>query len=246
MSELRPNEVELARKLQEAQSITVFTGAGISTASGIPDFRSRGGLYDLELPVERIVAESFFYQKPKLFWTHFKSIFHFQNIGNYKPNDGHIFLRELEQAGKQVTIVTQNVDGLHRRAGSGHVLEVHGTLQTAHCPKCRRTYEFEHLIKEEIPRCEQDDFILKPDVVLFEGSVKHLEEAFAAAAHADLFLALGTSLNVYPVKELPRYAKGGLGKAIINREPTDMDGLFDAVIHDDIVDVFSRIRRFVL
>jgi len=231
---------QMAEALKQAKRIAVLSGAGISTASGIPDFRSRGGVYDQELDVETIFSESYYHRHPKTFWTHFKTIFHFHAIRQYEPNLGHLFLRELEQAGKQVAIITQNVDGLHSKAGSSRILDVHGSIHTAHCPKCRTAYGLEHLISEEVPRCGKDGFILKPDVVLFEGMVKHLEEAFEEAAEADLFLAIGTSLKVYPVKELPRYSKGR--RILLNREATEMDGLFDIVVHGDIVETFQAIQ----
>lgn len=235
---------QLASAFDKANRIAVLTGAGISTASGIPDFRSRGGLYDGRLSVEAILSESYFHQKPKAFWTYFKDIFGFHSLDQYEPNSGHRFLRELELEGKEVTVITQNVDGLHRKSGSKHVLEAHGTVDSAHCPKCGSAYGHEHLLGEEVPRCRKDGFILKPDVVLFEGRVKHIEEAFAASEEAELFLVLGSSLKVYPVNELPRYARRSRSAtlAIVNREPTDMDSLFDIVIHGDIVDTFDQIR----
>lgn len=239
------NAVEqLAEALKQAERITVLTGAGISTASGIPDFRSRGGLYDQELNVETILSETYYHQHPKTFWTHFKTIFRFDAIHQYEPNPGHHFLRELEQAGKRVTIITQNVDGLHSKAGSSRILNMHGSIHTAYCPKCRASYGLDHLVSENIPRCGKDGFILKPDVVLFEGKVKHLEEAYAAAAETDLFLAIGTSLKVYPVKELPRFnSQYGKGRrAILNREATEMDGLFHIIVHGEIVETFREIQ----
>lgn len=239
---------QLAKAISEAKRIAVLTGAGISTASGIPDFRSKGGLYDnTELPVERILSESYYYSQPKQFWTYFKQIFHFNAMGGYKPNLGHLWLKELEDAAKEITVITQNVDGLHRRAGSSNVFEVHGTLTNAFCPKCRREYDYNDLLREEVPRCEADGFILKSDVVLFEGRVKHMEEAYEAACAADLFLVLGSSLTVYPLKELPNYVsrQRGIRTAIINRDATDMDSLFDYVIHDDIVAVFEQMKQLL-
>jgi len=240
--------MQLAEAINKAKTIAVLTGAGISTASGIPDFRSKGGLYDnSELQVERILSESYYHSNPKQFWAYFKQIFHFNAMGGYEPNLGHTWLKELEDSGKQVTIITQNVDGLHRRAGSSHVLEVHGTLDLAYCPKCQREYEYDELLRDEIPRCEKDHFILKSDVVLFEGRVKHMEEALEAACSADVFLVLGSSLTVYPLKELPYYVNrtSGITKAIINRDPTDMDDLFDYVIQDDITSVFTTVKSIL-
>ncbi|CAM4179776.1 NAD-dependent protein deacylase [Paenibacillus alkaliterrae] len=238
---------QLAQVLTKVKKITVLTGAGISTASGLPDFRSRGGLYDNDLNLESILSESYFNMNPKLFWKYFKDIFRFDAIGQYEPNPGHQFLKELENMGKEVTIITQNVDGLHRKAGSTNVLEVHGALDTAKCPKCRQNYGMEHLLKEEIPRCEKDGYILKTDVVLFEGRVKHMEEAYTSTCETDAFLALGTSLNVFPVKELPSYIRNAshIAKVIINKEPTMSDGMFDIVIHEDIVLVFNQVKPYI-
>lgn len=237
---------QLAQAFDTAKRITVLTGAGISTASGIPDFRSRGGLYDGRLSVEAILSETYYHHQPKSFWTYFKEIFGFHALRQYEPNGGHLFLRELEPEGKEVTIVTQNVDGLHRKAGSTRVLEAHGSLNSAYCPRCGAVYGLEHLLDEEVPRCETDNFILKPDVVLFEGRVRFIEEAFAASDEADLFLALGSSLKVYPVNELPRYARRSRNAvlAIVNREATEMDSLFDIVLHGDIAHTFDQIRAW--
>ncbi|MCU6707951.1 NAD-dependent protein deacylase [Paenibacillus sp. J5C_2022] len=230
--------------IQSSRNITVLSGAGISTASGLPDFRSRGGIYDNHLNVEAILSESYFYSKPKQFWVYFKEIFQFEQLEQYKPNPGHHFVRLLEDMGKSVTVVTQNIDGLHQQAGSSHVLEVHGTLNFACCPKCKRQYDRKHLMQEAIPRCTEDGFILKPEVVLFGGSVKHMEASFAAAYDADLFIAMGTSLQVSPVNGLPGYAARNRNSkmALINREPTSMDSLFDLVIHADIVDTVEQLQ----
>lgn len=231
--------------IQSSRNITVLSGAGISTASGLPDFRSRGGIYDNHLNMEAILSESYFYSKPKQFWVYFKEIFQFEQLEQYKPNLGHHFMRRLEEEiGKNVTVVTQNIDGLHQQAGSSQVLEVHGTLNYASCPRCRRQYDRKHLLQETIPRCAEDGFILKPEVVLFGGGVKHMEASFEAAYGADLFIAIGTSLLVSPVNGLPAYAARNHNsrKVLINREPTSMDSLFDLVIHADIVDTVEQLQ----
>lgn len=238
---------QLAQVLNEANKITVLTGAGLSTASGIPDFRSRGGLYDNNLNVESILSESYYNTNPKMFWKYFKEIFRFNAFQQYEPNPGHYFLKKLECIGKNVTIITQNVDGLHRKAGSTNVLEAHGTLDKAKCPKCRQEYRMEYLLKKEIPKCEKDGLILKPDVVLFEGKVRHMEDAYKATCETEVFMVLGSSLNVYPIKVLPSYIRNSsnITKIIINKEPTLLDEMFDFVIHEDIVNVFGRISKFL-
>lgn len=191
---------KLAEAISSAKHIVVLSGAGISTASGIPDFRSENGIYTKVERVEYLLSETYYHQQPKEFWISFKDIFQLQHMDSYEPNAAHALLAELEKLGKQVTIVTQNVDGLHRKAGSTHILEVHGTIASSHCPKCKTSYPLAHVLQQDVPRCTNDNFILKPDVVLFEGRVQHLEEAYEAAQHCDLFLTLGSSLEVYPIK----------------------------------------------
>lgn len=229
---------KLKQAINEATSICILSGAGMSTASGIPDFRSKEGIYTKFKNVEYLLSESYFYRSPKQFWESFKAIFYMNNIHTYEPNIGHKWLAQLEKSNKQLTIVTQNIDGLHRKAGSTHIYEVHGTISSAHCPKCKKAYQLNHLLEHDVPRCIDDNMILKPDVVLFEGQVNHLNEAFLAAEQCELFITLGSSLQVYPIKQLPLLAKrANVKSAIINLEPTEMDGLFDIVIHDDITKV---------
>jgi len=235
---------KLAQELRHANEIAILTGAGISTASGISDFRSADGIYSQHANVEYLLSEEYYYREPTAFWRGFKDIFFMNNIHLFEPNIGHLLLRKLEEQGKKVTIITQNIDGLHRKAKSSSILEVHGSIYEAHCPKCKRSYDLAYILSEEIPRCQQDQFILKPDVVLFGGAVKHLEAAYEAVSTCDLFLTLGSSLQVYPVKDLPFYATQNkrARTAIINYEKTAMDHLFDYVIHADIVQAFQQIE----
>lgn len=237
----------LARMLNEGRRIAVLTGAGISTDSGLPDFRSKGGIFDNELRVEDILSESYFHAQPKRFWEHFKAIFRFEELHQCKPNAGHLLLKELEEKGKEVVVMTQNIDGLHGKAGSRRVLEVHGTLSTAACPKCKERYGAEAVMGSPVPRCGKDGFILKPDVVLYGGRVLHMEEAYESVRQADVFLVMGTSLQVYPVKDLPYAVERSRTKSVIvNREPTGMDGLFDLVIHDEIRTAAEQLRGRLL
>ena len=235
---------KLKQAIAEANSICVLSGAGMSTASGIPDFRSKNGIYTKFDDVEYLLSESYYYRSPKQFWESFKAIFFMNDIHKYEANIGHKWLAELEKQGKHITVVTQNIDGLHRKAGSTHILEVHGTISSAHCPKCKTSYSLETILQHDVPRCELDDMILKPDVVLFEGQVKHLDEAFHYAQHCDLFITLGSSLQVYPIKQLPLLTKRARVKSvIINLEETEMDDLFDLVIHDDITSVVGQLKN---
>lgn len=146
----------------------------ISTESGIPNFRSSGGFWKEGENREYYISKCYFERNPKDFWKKYKDIFELKLMGNYKPNTGHLFIKELEEKGKNITVLTQNVDGLHQKAGNQHVIELHGTLQSATCPKCKTKYDITFINQHEIPRCTKEnakgkkcDFILKPDVVLF-------------------------------------------------------------------------------
>ncbi|MBH5320475.1 NAD-dependent protein deacylase [Paenibacillus sp. GSMTC-2017] len=238
---------EIALAIRKAKKITVLTGAGISTASGIPDFRSRGGLYDNKVNVEDALSEQQFQENPELFWEYYKDIFNIKLTNQYEPNFGHTYLRELEEGGKGVTILTQNVDGLHRKAGNKHVYELHGTIEKAYCPYCHQAYSLDDVLKGNVPRCLNDSTILKPDVVLFGGVVKHMEEAYEKTVESDLFLTMGTSLNVYPVRDIPSYVQHAsrTTKIIINKEGTRSDYMFNHVIHEDINAALKKIKNAV-
>jgi NAD-dependent SIR2 family protein deacetylase len=235
----------LADMIKNSRRIVFLTGAGISTESGIPDFRSSGGIY-ANGNVEQYISRLFYNKSLKEFWKHFKEIFQLKMLGNYEPNSGHLFIKDLEDRGKEVTVLTQNIDGLHQKAGSKHVLELHGTLRTAHCPKCNRVFNLEYTLTEDVPRCEQDGFILDTDVVLFGDAIKHFEEAIDAVENCDLMIVMGSSLNVTPVNGFPEYAKRSWTAqlAIINMEQTIKDRYFDVVIHDKIGDAVKKLKEF--
>jgi NAD-dependent protein deacetylases, SIR2 family len=236
---------EVAKAILEAQKITVLTGAGISTASGIPDFRSRNGLYDNNIDIDTILSEQQFQMNPEKFWGYYKKIFRVKLTQHYKPNFGHLYLQELEKQQKEVTILTQNVDGLHRKAGSKNVYELHGTIEKAFCPFCKREYSLYYIVKEDIPKCSNDYTILKPDVVLFGGKVRHMEKAYESASETNLFLTMGTSLTVYPVRDIPGYMQNakGIKKVIINKEPTRFDSIFNYIVHEDINTALQQINN---
>jgi NAD-dependent deacetylase len=246
---------EFTQWIIDAKTITVLTGAGMSTESGIPDFRSENGIYAQEENVEHYVSEYYFKTHPVDFWHKFKRIFSLKLMGNFAPNQGHLFLKQLEDMGKKVTILTQNIDGLHGKAGSSRVIEIHGTLQTATCPKCQTKYDLAFINSHDVPRCEQRtengkicNEILKPDVVLFGGLVKRLDEALDAALESDLFIAMGTSLEVTPVNQIPFYVSTESPrtyKVIINKTPTRMDHLFDLVIHEGIGETVKKACSYI-
>lgn len=235
---------KLAEMIHGSEKIVFLTGAGISTESGIPDFRSSGGIY-ANGNVEHYISRYFYNKNPKTFWKHFKEIFQLKMLGGYEPNRGHFFIKELEDIGKKVTVLTQNIDGLHQKAGSKHVYELHGTLRTTHCPKCKKKYDLSYSLKNEIPRCEHDDFILDTDVVLFGDAIKHFDEAIDALEACDLLIVMGSSLNVTPINSFPEYAKQACKTklAIINMDETIKDRYFDVVIHNRIGDTVQNLKE---
>lgn len=240
---MEQNIQKLAEYIKKAKKIAVLTGAGISTESGIPDFRSQSGVWTKGINREKIISRPYFDANPVHFWEAFKEIFQIKLMGDYKPNYGHVFLTELEQMGKHVTIVTQNVDGLHEDAASSNVIEVHGTIKKAICLKCQAEYEIDHIIANEVPYCSCGS-VLKPKVVLFGDFVTEYDRAIAAVCESDFFMVLGSSLKVYPIANLPAYLSNDpkITKAIINREPTDKDAYFQVVIHDSIGDTLKRVK----
>lgn len=192
--------------LEKAKKITVLTGAGASTESGIPDFRSANGLY-ADANVEMYLSRGYYNRSPKEFWKHYKEIFQINTFHQYKPNRGHRFLAELEEQGKDITILTQNIDGLHQLGGSKHVIDLHGTLQTAHCPKCKAGYDLQYMIDHEVPRCEKCNFILNPDVVLYGDTLPQYQNAVKRLYETDVLIVMGTSLKVQPCRFIPANRK---------------------------------------
>lgn len=241
---------ELTKELKNATNIVFLTGAGMSTASGIPDFRSTSGFWDGGR--ERYISRSYFEYRPKDFWLKFKDIFGLKLMNTYAPNEGHLFLKELEDLGKNVTVLTQNVDNLHTKAGNTRVIELHGTIHSAKCPKCKAEYGLDYINKEGIPRCDKPNkkrvtcgFILKPDVVLFGDVVRGIKEAEESIEGSTLFVVLGSSLQVSPVSGLPEFARDTDKNklAIINFEKTASDELFDIVIHANILSTLMKVRE---
>lgn len=236
---------DLAYKISRAHRIVILTGAGMSTESGIPDFRSQKGLWTQDYSLMEVVSHSFFKKDPVAFWRAFKQIFQIESVHQYEPNEGHTFFADLEKAGKDVTVITQNIDGLHTEAGNKQVLEIHGTLKRHFCPRCTHEYGLNDVLADEIPKCTQCSTILKPGVVLYGEMVHHLDEAIHAVTQADLFIALGTSLEVTPVNFIPLEAvQANVDTALINKEPTTFDNEFDIVIHNEIGKTVRRLKNF--
>jgi NAD-dependent deacetylase len=232
----------LASLLAVSNCVVVLTGAGISTPSGIPDFRGPQGLWRRVDP-EKFTIEHFF-ADPDEVWSLFVN--HFV-VGNAEPNSAHMALATLEEWGKICGIITQNVDGLHQRAGSKRVVELHGSLKYAVCTSCGSKYPLADVLKEYrgvAPRCKICGGLLKPDVVFFGEPLPRdaWEEAVSLAQVSDLFLAVGTSLAVAPANRLPYIAKSSGAKlAIINEEPTELDHIADVVIRGKVEAVLPRL-----
>jgi NAD-dependent deacetylase len=219
----------LARLILERQPCVVLTGAGVSTESGIPDFRSPGGLW-AELDPREVATLGAFRRDPEKVWRFYAE--RFALLGAAEPNRAHLALAELERRGLVRAVVTQNIDMLHERAGSRDVVEVHGSIRTSSCRGCGARYPLPEVLElltatAGAPRCRACDGVLKPDVVFFDELLppEAIDRAYALAREARLLLVVGTSLEVYPVAELPwvTLASGG-DIAIVNLEPTDADG----------------------
>lgn len=239
--------IEEVQKLQkfidESQNIVFFGGAGVSTESGIPDFRSKDGLYNqkYKYPPEQIISHSFFVQNPEEFYEFYKDR---MLITGAKPNAAHIKLAELEKAGKVKAVVTQNIDGLHQAAGSKTVYELHGSVLRNYCTKCHKFFDVNYVKNASgIPYCDKCGGIVKPDVVLYEESLDTdtIVGAVNAITNADTLIVAGTSLVVYPAAGFIDYFKGN-HFVLINRDPTPADYKADLVIHDKVGEVFSQIQ----
>jgi len=240
---------DAAELFRKAKRVVVLTGAGISTPSGIPDFRSEGsGLWSRDEPME-VASLSTFRTNPERFFHWFRPLA--SQICTANPNPAHESLTELERAGIEQTIVTQNIDGLHQKAGSGNVIEMHGTLRTMSCTECFRQFESEEYLKSYIdegtmPRCGNCNGILKPDVILFGEQLPQTAwmEAQKAAQHCDLMLVAGSSLEVLPVAGLPMQAiDRGAHLIVINNTPTYVNIRADIVILDDVAAIIPDIMK---
>lgn len=229
---------KLKEAIKQAHKIVFFTGAGISTASGIPDFRSAKGIFTNNLQAEEIVSHSYFMSCPKQFYEFYRNKMVFKDA---KPNLGHEYIAKLEKE-KDVTVITQNIDGLHKIAGSTNVIELHGTIFSNTCMKCHKKYGLEAILQDEdVPHCTCGG-IIKPDVILYEEALneKDIENAIRAIEDADTLVILGTSLSVYPAAGFIRFFKGNK-LILINKSKTSVDNYADIVIHDDINKVFSAL-----
>lgn len=234
--------MELQQIINESSNIVFFGGAGVSTESGIPDFRSVDGLYNqrFEYPPEEILSHTFFVNHTEYFYDFYREK---MLALDARPNDAHIKLAQLEKSGKLSAVVTQNIDGLHQMAGSKNVYELHGSVHRNYCMSCHKFYDAEYIKNSEgIPRCECS-VIIKPDVVLYEEGLNDdvVSGAINAIANADCLIVAGTSLNVYPAAGFIRYFNGKYF-VLINRDKTPADSSADLVIHDSVGKILSKIR----
>lgn len=218
----------------QSKSIVFFGGAGVSTESNIPDFRSTDGLYNqkYKFPPEIILSHSFFERNTSDFFEFYKDKMIFKDA---EPNDAHKALVKLEKAGKLKAVITQNIDGLHQKAGSKTVYELHGSAFRNYCLKCHKFYPLDYIIKStDVPRCECGG-IVKPDVVLYEEGLNQdvLEKSIAAISNADMLIVGGTSLIVYPAAGLVNYYNGNK-LVLINNQKTGLDGRADLVLYENI------------
>ncbi|MBR3345358.1 MAG: NAD-dependent protein deacylase [Solobacterium sp.] len=233
---------QLQNIIDSSERIVFFTGAGVSTDSGIPDFRSQDGLYHQEYkyPPETIISRTFFDANPEEFYRFYKNRMLFPDA---KPNRVHTYMAELEQRGKDVSVVTQNIDGLHTEAGSTKVYEVHGSVLRNYCMRCHKFHGIDAVINADgIPRCECGG-IIKPDVVLYEEPLDStvIDGAVRAISRADTLIVLGTSLVVYPAAGFIRYYRGDR-LVLINRDATPYDSMADLHILDTFDHVFPYLK----
>ena len=238
---------EKIQKLQEiidnSNHIVFFTGAGVSTASGIPDFRSTDGLYNqkYQFPPEEILSHHFFKQHTEEFFRFYHDKMLYPDV---KPSFVHQYIASLEKHNKKVTVITQNIDGLHQLAGSTNVLELHGSVLRNTCMQCHTKYSLDEILKmDTVPHCPKCNGIIKPDVVLYEEGLDEtiLNQSLHALQTADTCIVLGTSLVVYPAAGLLRYF-GGDKLVLINREQTSYDSTADLIIHDDFINIFPNLK----
>ena len=233
---------QLQNVIDNSRRIVFFGGAGVSTESGIPDFRSVDGLYNqkYDYPPEQILSHTFFMHNTEEFYRFYRDK---MLCLDKKPNKAHLKLAELERAGKLTAVVTQNIDGLHQAAGSKKVYELHGSVLRNYCMKCGKFYSAEYIKNSNgIPKCECGG-VIKPDVVLYEEGLDDstVTEALRAIQTADTLIIAGTSLTVYPAAGFISYFNGG-NIVLINRDETPFDGKADLVFHEKVGELLDKIN----
>ncbi|MCQ2434378.1 MAG: NAD-dependent protein deacylase [Oscillospiraceae bacterium] len=233
---------KLRAAIEKAQKMVFFGGAGVSTESGIPDFRSVDGLYHqkYDFPPETILSHSYFKRHTEEFYRFYRDKMLYTDA---EPNAAHKKLAEWEKSGKLTAVITQNIDGLHQKAGSKNVLELHGSVLRNYCMDCREFYGLDAITDSQgVPRCAKCGGIIKPDVVLYEEALDDtvMGQAIRHISEADLMIIGGTSLAVYPAAGLIRFFRGDT-IVLINRDATPFDSNADIVLHEKIGAVFSEL-----
>lgn len=235
----------LKQILENATSLVVFTGAGISVPSGIPDFRSADGIYNqkskLRYSPEEIISHSFYVSHPEEFYEFYKEKMCYPNA---KPNAAHKYFADLEKKGVNVTVVTQNIDNLHQAAGSSRVYELHGSVHRNYCERCNRLFGLKYVLNYKgVPFCDKCHGQIKPDVVLYEEALDEgtITRAISAIMTCDVMVIVGTSLTVYPAAGFIRYFKGKY-LVVINKQETQYDNMCDLVFNEDVVSVVNKIK----
>ena len=235
---------KLKEIVAQSNSIVVFTGAGMSVPSGVPDFRSADGIYNQKTNIkarpEEIISHSFFMNHPEEFYEFYKDKMLYPNA---HFNAAHKFFADLEKKGKRVIVVTQNIDGFHQEAGSKMVYELHGSVHRNFCTRCSRFFDLNYIVNSKgVPLCDNCGSIVKPDVVLYEEPLDEdtIQRALSAIMTSDTMIVIGTSLTVYPAAGFIRYFKGR-NLVVINKEKTNYDNICDLVINEDIISVINKI-----
>lgn len=237
------NYSDLQNLIDKSDNIVFLGGAGVSTESGIPDFRSVDGLYNqkFDYPPETMLSHDFFVHHKEEFFKFYRDKV---LILGAKPNPAHYFLAELERANKLKAVITQNIDGLHQMAGSKNVIELHGSIHRNYCTKCNKFYSAEDLIniEELVPHCDCGG-VIKPDVVLYQEALdmNDLKRSVEYISNADILIIGGTSLNVYPAAGLMDYYRGDK-LVLINRDKTPRDYLANYIFHDKIGELFGKLK----
>ena len=242
MEKAGPDIERFADMIKKSSRMVFFGGAGVSTESGLKDYRSKDGIYhtakEYGRSPEEILSSDCFFGDTDLFYRFFRDFF----MGKAEPNRTHLALARLERSGRDVSVVTQNIDGLHQKAGSSKVFELHGTTSTLHCVSCHEKYSLDYLREngENVPRCRSCGSVIKPDVILYGEQLddKVVQGALKAISEADLLIIGGTSLAVYPAAGFVHYF-GGDDIVIINRETTPFDSAASLVFHESLGDVFD-------
>lgn len=248
----RPKIEKLESMIAGARRLCAFTGAGVSTLSGIPDFRGAHGVYTDPwhgMDVEDIISIDFFFRRPDIFYQWAKDVWY--KVDRYQPTIVHTTLAAMEQKGYLRALFTQNIDMLHERAGSKNVYDVHGSIAHHHCTNCGQAYGYreiaEKVLKGEVPHCDRCHAVIKPDIVFYGESLDSfvLEKAYEEFTHTDLCLVLGSSLTVQPAASFPYYAtRQGAPLVIVNAQPTAQDGAAD-LRFNDLEQVFTELSTWL-